>query len=65
MTQPDPIGQPGDGCLDPRDIHLHRCAGCGFVRSFSGAMCRALPIVPHCEMCGESRWLYEITGEPA
>ena len=53
-------GQPGDGCQDPRDLHCHRCAACGFERTFSRAMCRALPVVPHCEMCAASEWRYEI-----
>jgi hypothetical protein len=56
--------RPGDGCKDPRAIHLHICGDCGHQQSFSSHFCRDLEVrlhtVPHCPVCGGYNWRYEI-----
>jgi len=49
-------GQPGGGCDDPREVHLHRCGFCGARLEFATAVCRQLVIVPPCPRCGERDW---------
>lgn len=53
-------GQPGDGCDDPREAHLHWCVGCGAEMLFTRAHCQLLTVVPPCPRCGEKGWRDEV-----
>lgn len=53
-------GQPGDGCTDPRETHLHWCGFCGAQRDFAKIECKQLRIIPPCLRCGERDWRNEI-----
>lgn len=53
-------GQPGDGCTDPRNIHIHWCGFCGAELAFSSIQCRQLRIVPSCPRCRSTNWRSEV-----
>lgn len=54
------IGQPGDGCTDPRSIHPHWCGFCGAQLMFSAIECQALRFVPPCPRCDEKQWRTDV-----